>query len=58
MWEKKYGPIFTYWLGEDPIVAVTDFKLIKETFIRNSEAYSGRDLYRKLYNCLSGSKFF
>lgn len=41
-WHKKYGPIFTYWLGEKPIVCVTNYDLIEETFGKDGESYSGR----------------
>uniref|UniRef100_A0AC35FMF3 Cytochrome P450 n=1 Tax=Panagrolaimus sp. PS1159 TaxID=55785 RepID=A0AC35FMF3_9BILA len=41
-WEKKYGPIFTYWQGEEPIIAITDYDLIVEAFVKNGDATSDR----------------
>ncbi|KAI1705045.1 cytochrome p450 domain-containing protein [Ditylenchus destructor] len=41
-WEKKYGPVYTYWLGEDPMVAVCDYNIIMETFQKDGDAYAGR----------------
>lgn len=53
-WAKRYGPIYTFWHGEDPIVVVTDFQLIKETFIKHGDAYAGRDLLVEAYETLKG----
>ncbi|KAI1712526.1 cytochrome p450 domain-containing protein [Ditylenchus destructor] len=44
-WQKQYGPVYTYWLAETPIVAITDYKTIKETFILDGDAYAGRELF-------------
>ncbi|KAH7709572.1 Protein CYP-33C9 [Aphelenchoides avenae] len=44
-WRKKYGPVYTYWVGEKPVVAVTDFKLIQETFVKDGDTYAGRYLW-------------
>ena len=41
-WSKKYGPIHTIWLGENPMVAISDYNLIMETFIKDGDAYAGR----------------
>jgi cytochrome P450 family 33 len=35
-WKKKYGPIYTYWLGEIPVIAVTDAKLATQIFVKGS----------------------
>ncbi|KAH7706767.1 CYP-33D3 protein [Aphelenchoides avenae] len=41
-WKRRFGPIYTYWVGEQPFVAVTDYKLIAETFHKDGDAYAGR----------------
>lgn len=41
-WKRRYGPIYTYWAGETPLVAVADYKLIIETFHKDGDAYAGR----------------
>ncbi|EGT50038.1 hypothetical protein CAEBREN_11357 [Caenorhabditis brenneri] len=45
MYEKlkqQYGPIFTFWLAKLPMVTVTDWKLIKQHFIKDGANYVGR----------------
>ena len=37
-WKDKYGPIYTYWIGETPVVSINDFNTIKETFIKDGES--------------------
>ncbi|KAE9554553.1 hypothetical protein FO519_002257 [Halicephalobus sp. NKZ332] len=41
-WKRKYGPIYTIWIGEIPIVIVTDYNMIMDTFVANADAYTGR----------------
>lgn len=33
---------YTYWLGEQPVVAVTDYQKIIDTFQKDGAAYEGR----------------
>uniref|UniRef100_A0AC34FJ33 Unspecific monooxygenase n=1 Tax=Panagrolaimus sp. ES5 TaxID=591445 RepID=A0AC34FJ33_9BILA len=40
---KKYGDLFTIWYGEKPFVLFTTFESISENFIKNGEAFSGRE---------------
>lgn len=38
----KYGPVFTFWLANLPMVTVTDWKLIKQHFIKDGANFVGR----------------
>ncbi|KAI1698652.1 cytochrome p450 domain-containing protein [Ditylenchus destructor] len=44
-WQKQYGPVYTFWMGEQPVVAITDYKTIKETFIQDGDTYAGRNMF-------------
>jgi cytochrome P450 family 35 len=33
-WKRKYGKIFTYWVGELPIVSVSDYDLAVKLFVK------------------------
>lgn len=48
-WREKYGPVFTYWLGEKPIVAFCDYDTINETLIKDGDNWSGRDFFKEFY---------
>ncbi|KAI1702517.1 cytochrome p450 domain-containing protein [Ditylenchus destructor] len=41
-WQKKYGPIYTMWFGESPIVCISEYSKIIETFLKDGETYAGR----------------
>ncbi|KAH7693320.1 CRE-CYP-33D1 protein, partial [Aphelenchoides avenae] len=41
-WKRRFGPIYTYWVGEKPFVAVADYKMIIDTFQKDGDAYAGR----------------
>ncbi|EFP13339.1 hypothetical protein CRE_05305 [Caenorhabditis remanei] len=40
--KDKYGPVFTFWLANLPMVTVTDWKLIKQHFIKDGANFVGR----------------
>ncbi|KAJ1367911.1 hypothetical protein KIN20_028938 [Parelaphostrongylus tenuis] len=42
MWRKQYGPIYTYWIGSHPFVMISDYKTMKDTFVKDGEAYTGK----------------
>lgn len=41
-WTRKYGPIFTYWVGWTPNISVTGYDEIKEMLIKNGDRFLGR----------------
>ncbi|KAH7709062.1 Protein CYP-33C1 [Aphelenchoides avenae] len=53
-WAKEYGPVFTYWMGEKPIVAVTDFQTIQEAFNKDGYAYAGSDFFTDFFQLQRG----
>ncbi|KAI1707988.1 cytochrome p450 domain-containing protein [Ditylenchus destructor] len=53
-WTAKYGPVFTFWLAEDPVVAITDYSLIKEMFIKDGDSYNGRYLWNHIFPYFTG----
>ncbi|KAI1700079.1 cytochrome p450 domain-containing protein [Ditylenchus destructor] len=46
-WQKQYGPVYTFWMAEQPVVAITDYKTIKETFIQDGDTYAGRNMFNE-----------
>ncbi|KAI6222669.1 hypothetical protein M3Y95_00918000 [Aphelenchoides besseyi] len=55
-WGKKYGKIFTWWLGETPIVTVVDYKLAVEMFVKDGDTYASRIGGGKLQRSLRGNE--
>ena len=41
-WRKQFGDVYTYWNGENPVVAVCGYEVIIDTFIKDGESYVGR----------------
>lgn len=56
-WKDQYGPVYTYWFGELPVVAVNDFNIIKETFIKDGDAYAGRNFFTNFQQILRGKNY-
>uniref|UniRef100_A0A1I7UBW0 CYtochrome P450 family n=1 Tax=Caenorhabditis tropicalis TaxID=1561998 RepID=A0A1I7UBW0_9PELO len=51
-WTKKYGSIYTFWIGSTPHIMISSYDKIKETFIRDADTYTNKvhlpatDLFR------------
>lgn len=41
-WSKVYGPVFTVWLGSQPMVMVTDYELMKDALTKHGDQLSQR----------------
>ncbi|KAK6754911.1 hypothetical protein RB195_013720 [Necator americanus] len=42
MWRKQYGPVYTIWLGSFPFVLISDYRTLKETFVKDGDAFAGK----------------
>uniref|UniRef100_A0A1I8AYA8 Cytochrome P450 n=1 Tax=Meloidogyne hapla TaxID=6305 RepID=A0A1I8AYA8_MELHA len=50
-WRQRFGPIFTFWLGETPIICIAEYNKIVEYYQRGGEAFAGRhaiEAYEKI----------
>jgi hypothetical protein len=56
-WKKKFGPIYTIWLGEDPTIMVNEYSLMRELFVKDGDTFAGRDLMTNLFKNLDGKKY-
>jgi hypothetical protein len=41
-WCQQYGPLYTVWFGEIPVVAMADYETIIETFQKEGDTYAGK----------------
>ena len=48
-WRKKYGPVYTVWHGETPVVVLANAELYQAHIKKNASAYTGRDFFNKLF---------
>ncbi|XP_061477828.1 cytochrome P450 2B4-like [Rhineura floridana] len=39
---KKYGPIFTVWMGPNPMVVLCGYEVVKDALVDHSEEFGGR----------------
>ncbi|KAI1725975.1 cytochrome p450 domain-containing protein [Ditylenchus destructor] len=53
-WLKEYGPIYTYWVGEMPVVCVADYPKIMDMFQKDGDTYAGRTVFPRMDALLKG----
>uniref|UniRef100_A0A8R1DWW1 Uncharacterized protein n=1 Tax=Caenorhabditis japonica TaxID=281687 RepID=A0A8R1DWW1_CAEJA len=53
-WAKKYGNIYTIWMGDEPTIIIGGYKELKETFINDADSYSDKMIYKKFNDSLRG----
>lgn len=41
-WSEIYGPIFSFYVGNQLIIAITDYELAKEAFVKQADAFTGK----------------
>ncbi|KAH7712812.1 CBN-CYP-33C9 protein [Aphelenchoides avenae] len=41
-WRKQYGDVYTFWMGELPIVTVNEYHKMVETFQKDGDSYANR----------------
>uniref|UniRef100_A0ACB8EK49 Uncharacterized protein n=1 Tax=Sphaerodactylus townsendi TaxID=933632 RepID=A0ACB8EK49_9SAUR len=41
---KKYGPIFTIWVGPQPMLVLCGYEMVKDALVDHSEEFGGRPL--------------
>ncbi|KAJ8414581.1 hypothetical protein AAFF_G00037830 [Aldrovandia affinis] len=51
---KKYGSVFTVWLGPKPVVVLAGYQTIKEALVNQGEEFSGRYNYPMLKKVSKG----
>ncbi|KAH7691359.1 CRE-CYP-33D1 protein, partial [Aphelenchoides avenae] len=54
-WRKQYGPVFTYWVGEKPVVVIANYATMQETFIKEGDTFAGRYFFTEGLALLRGS---
>ena len=47
-WAKKFGPLYSMWLGNQLFVVVSDPKMVKDLVVTNGAVFSSRkEMYMK-----------
>ncbi|CCD71001.1 CYtochrome P450 family [Caenorhabditis elegans] len=39
---KKYGDVYTFWMGKTPFVMISSYDLLKDTFVRDGDTYKDK----------------
>ncbi|XP_058023876.1 uncharacterized protein LOC131190556 [Ahaetulla prasina] len=52
---KKYGPVFTLWIGTKPLVVICGYEAVKNALVTHSEEFGGRPPVPFLYQITKGN---
>ncbi|CAD5228731.1 unnamed protein product [Bursaphelenchus xylophilus] len=47
-WKREFGPMFTFWMGEVPVVCFADYDTIQETLVKEADTFGGRFTFGRL----------
>ena len=53
-WRQQFGNIYTFWLGETPIVCIAEFGKIVEHYQRGGEPFAGRHVIESYERIIRG----
>ncbi|CAD5228716.1 unnamed protein product [Bursaphelenchus okinawaensis] len=56
-WKDKYGPVYTYWLGEIPFVSFNSYEKVHEYFVKHGEDFADRPEVPQFDMLLRGGQF-
>jgi len=56
-WREKYGNVYTFWSGAMPMVLVTDYKTIIDTFQADADSYAGRYSFTEMTKLVRGGPY-
>ncbi|KAK6754913.1 hypothetical protein RB195_013721 [Necator americanus] len=54
IWRKQYGPIYTVWIASLPLVIISDYGTLKETFVKDGDAFAGKFQVQEFSNVFRG----
>ncbi|RCN40005.1 unspecific monooxygenase [Ancylostoma caninum] len=57
MWRRQYGPVCTFWLGSFPFVLISDYPTLKETFVRDGNAFAGKFHVEEITKLYRGGQY-
>ncbi|XP_034264136.1 cytochrome P450 2C5-like [Pantherophis guttatus] len=52
---KKYGPVFTLWIGTKPLVVICGYEAVKSALVTHSEEFGGRPSVPILHQVTKGN---
>ncbi|ETE60721.1 Cytochrome protein, partial [Ophiophagus hannah] len=52
---KKYGPVFTIWIGSKPMVVICGYEAVKSALVTHSEEFGGRPPVPVLHQVTKGN---
>ncbi|KAH7711212.1 Protein CYP-33C9 [Aphelenchoides avenae] len=54
-WRKRYGDVYTYWNGEEPIVSIAEIGKIQEAFVKDADSCAGRPMNSVMDDFIRGA---
>jgi hypothetical protein len=56
-WTREFGPVYTFWMGEDPVVMVTGYEQMRDMFVKDGDTFAGRHFMVEFFKILTGLAF-
>ncbi|CAD5225304.1 unnamed protein product [Bursaphelenchus xylophilus] len=56
-WRNEYGPVYTYWLGEKPFIAINTYDTMFKYFVKQADVFSDRHQVPSLMKLVRGGPY-
>uniref|UniRef100_A0A183CBW3 Unspecific monooxygenase n=1 Tax=Globodera pallida TaxID=36090 RepID=A0A183CBW3_GLOPA len=56
-WRREYGDVFTFWMGETPVVCVVDYAKIMANFQKDGDAFAARHVPMEYETAIKGGVY-
>jgi hypothetical protein len=54
-WRRRYGSVFTYWMGSIPVVFIADHDTVVDVYQKNGDVHSGRPAFLEFEMMIRGA---
>lgn len=56
-WAQKYGPVYTFWFGERPMVGFNSLETLQKYFVKQADLFVDRPVNQEMMKLIRGGQY-